>query len=254
MTEGEFVGKKVLVTGAAGGLGSALVKTFEDRGADIILCERSVDALEVSRWPVHAFDLLDAASIESAVRDILARHGAPDVVVNNAGWTRAETVGDLTSENIDAEIRLNLTGVASFTNGLLPAMMARGSGAFVFISSVNALVHFGNPAYGAAKAGINAFSRGVGVESGRNGIGPNGVWPGSTRSPAGEHRMERDPGIMDKLKGLYPLARIVEASEVAEAVAFLASPRASGITGTVLPVDAGVSAGMLPFIDNVLGG
>lgn len=98
MTEGEFVGKKVLVTGAAGGLGAALVKTFEDRGADIILCERSVDALQAPRWPVHAFDLLDAVSIEGAVRDILAKHGAPDVVVNNAGWTRAETFGDLTSK------------------------------------------------------------------------------------------------------------------------------------------------------------
>ena len=254
MTEGEFVGKKVLITGAAGGLGSALVKVFADGGADLILCDQSAAALAGSPWPVHAFDLLDAASVEEAARTIVDSHGAPDVVVNNAGWTRAESVASLTAENIDVEIRVNLTGVATFTNALLPAMTARGSGSFVFISSVNALSHFGNPAYGAAKAGINAFSRGVAVECGRKGIRSNVVCPGSIRTPAWAHRLARNPGIMDKLKGLYPLARIVEASEVAEAVAFLASSRASGITGTVLPVDAGIGAGMLPFIDDILGG
>jgi NAD(P)-dependent dehydrogenase (short-subunit alcohol dehydrogenase family) len=254
VTEGEFHGKKVLITGASGGLGSALVKVFADRGADLVLCDQAADPLKNAGWPVHAFDLLDATSIGNAAKEIVSRHGAPDVVVNNAGWTRAETVAALTPENIDAEIRLNLTGVATFTNALLPAMIERGSGAFVFISSVNSIAHFGNPAYGAAKAGINAFSRGVAVECGRNGIRSNVVCPGSIRTPAWAHRLARDPGIMDKLQRLYPLARIVEASEVAEAVAFLASARASGITGTVLPVDAGVSAGMLPFIDDILGG
>lgn len=254
MTEGEFHGKKVLITGAAGGLGSALVKVFADGGADLILCDQSADLFKGSTWPVQTFDLLDVASIGNAAEEIVARHGAPDVVVNNAGWTRAETFAALTSENIDAEIRLNLTGVATFTNALLPAMIARGAGAFVFISSVNSIAHFGNPAYGAAKAGINAFSRGVAVECGRKGIRSNVVCPGSIRTPAWAHRLARDPSIMDKLQRLYPLARIVEASEVAEAVAFLASARASGITGTVLPVDAGVSAGMLPFIDDILGG
>lgn len=253
MSEGEFHGKKVLVTGAGGGLGQALAAAFEAKGAELVLCDQSAAALAGSRWPVHAFDLADAASVAAAAAAVLAE-AVPDVLVSNAGWTRAETMATMTSEAADHEIRLNLTGVANFATLLLPAMASRGSGALVFVSSVNALAHFGNPAYAAAKSGINAFSRAVAVEYGRKGIRSNVVCPGSIRTPAWTHRLERDPGIMAPLKRLYPLGRIVEAAEVAEAVAFLASDRASGITGTVLPVDAGLTAGYLPFIDDILGG
>lgn len=254
MTEGEFNGKKVLVTGAGGGLGSALVETFAKGGADLVLCDQSNAGLKDTQWPVQTFDLADQSSIVAAAAEIVDRHGAPDIVVNNAGWTRAETMTALTPETIDLEIRLNLTGVATFSNALLPAMIARRTGAFVFISSVNALSHFGNPAYAAAKSGINAFAKAVAVEHGRKGIRANVVCPGSIRTPAWAHRLAKDPAVMESLRRLYPLGRIVEAIEVANAVAFLASDRASGITGAVLPVDAGATAGFLPFIDDVLGG
>jgi len=254
VTEGEFDGKKVLVTGAGGGLGSALVETFARAGADLVLCDQPNASLKDAAWPVHGFDLADQAAIVAAAAEIVGRHGAPDIVVNNAGWTRAETLNTLTPETIDLEIQLNLTGVATFTHALLPAMLERGSGAFVFISSVNALAHFGNPAYAAAKSGINAFAKAVAVEHGRKGIRANVVCPGSIRTPAWAHRLAKDPDVMTSLKRLYPLGRIVEATEVANAVAFLASDRASGITGAVLPVDAGATAGFLPFIDDVLGG
>lgn len=253
MSEGDFHGKKVVITGAGGGLGQALVARFAAGGAELVLCDQSAEALSGSRWPVHAFDLVDPDSVAAAARAVLAS-GVPDVVISNAGWTRAETLATTTPQAADHEIRLNLTGVANFATLLLPAMAERGSGALVFISSVNALAHFGNPAYAAAKAGVNAFSRAVAVEYGRRGLRSNVVCPGSIRTPAWAHRLERDPAIMAPLKKLYPLGRIVEAGEVAEAVAFLASDRASGITGTVLPVDAGLTAGYLPFIDDVLGG
>lgn len=254
MTEGEFHGKKVLITGAGGGLGAALVEVFAKAGGELVLCDRTADAVPRSAWPVHAFDLTDQESIGRAAAEILARHGAPDVIVNNAGWTRAETLASLTASAIDLEIRLNLTGVATFTNAMLPAMVSRGSGSLVFISSVNALAHFGNPAYAAAKSGINAFAKAIAVEQGRRGIRANVVCPGSIRTPAWDHRLAKDPEVMNSLKRLYPLGRIVEANEVAAAVAFLASDRASGITGVVLPVDAGATSGFLPFIDEILGG
>jgi NAD(P)-dependent dehydrogenase (short-subunit alcohol dehydrogenase family) len=253
VTEGEFRGKKVLITGAGGGLGATLVKTFERGGGDLILCDQSADLLKDAKWPSHSFDLLDPASVAGTAERIL-KDGVPDIVINNAGWTRAETMSMLGPEEIEREIRLNLTGVVAFANALLPGMTARGSGAMVFISSINAIAHFGNPAYAAAKAGINAFSRAVAVEYGRKGIRSNVVCPGSIKTPAWAHRLEKDPQIMEQLRRIYPLARIVEATEVAEAVAFLASDRASGITGTVLPVDCGLTAGYLPFIDDILGG
>ncbi len=254
-SEGEFSGRSVAVTGAGGGLGSALVALFAERGARPIGCDRSADALASPVLAArHVFDLLDRKSVAEAVEKLIADDGVPDVLVNNAGWTRAETLAALNPEVIERELDLNLTGVMSFTDPIARAMAARGSGSIVFVSSVNALLHFGNPAYAAAKAGINAYARAIAVEYGRKGVRANVVCPGSIRTPAWEHRLAKDPGIMGKLKGLYPLGRIVNTGEVAEAVAFLASDRASGITGAVLPVDAGLTAGCLPFIDEILGG
>ncbi|MCV3239413.1 SDR family oxidoreductase [Mesorhizobium sp. ZC-5] len=253
--EGEFSGKSVLVTGAGGGLGRALVDIFSTRGARVIACDQSRDAMVgLPAASTHVFDLLDRAVMPDAVKAIVEQDGLPDVVVNNAGWTRAETMAALSLDSIEREVDLNLTGVMAFTNAMLEAMGADAKGAFVFISSVNAISHFGNPAYAAAKSGINAYARAIAVEYGRRGIRANVVCPGSIRTPAWDHRIAKDASIPGKLQRLYPLGRIVNATEVAEAVAFLASNRASGITGAVLPVDAGLTAGCLPFIDDILGG
>ena len=249
----EFKGESVVITGAGGGLGSTLVSVLSSRGARVIGCDTSVDALATLDLEArHVFDLTDPSSIATATQKIVA-DGVPDVLINNAGWTRAETLTDLTGDVIERELDLNLAGVMRFADPIAKAMAARGSGSIVFVSSVNALAYFGNPAYAAAKAGINAYARAIAVELGRSGVRANVVCPGSIRTNAWDHRLAKDPAIMGKLKRLYPLGRIVDAWEVAEAIAFLASSRASGITGTVLPVDAGLTAGCLPFIDDILG-
>lgn len=254
MRDHEFAGRKVLVTGAGGGLGRALVDMFASRGAELIACDQAGGS--IADLPVAhraTFDLADRAAVAEAARRVVLEFGIPDVLVNNAGWTRAETMTALDADKIGAEIEINLTGVSVFTNVILEGMVKRGSGSIVFISSVNALQHYGNPAYAAAKAGINAFARAIAVEYGRHGIRANAVCPGSIRTPAWDHRINRDPTIPGKLQRLYPLQRIVDPSEVAEAVAFLASDRASGITGVALAVDAGLTAGNRPFIDEILG-
>lgn len=251
----EFAGKSVLITGAGGGLGNALGELFASRGAMLIGCDTQLAAMEASKFSSrYQFDLTDSNSLNEVVQRIIEENGAPDIVINNAGWTRAESFEGLNQQKISTEIDLNLTGVATFSTLLAEAMAARGRGAFVFISSVNALAHFGNPAYAAAKAGINAFARALAVEYGQKGLRANTICPGSIRTPAWDHRIAQDPAILEKLKNLYPMGRIVDVKEVAEAVAFLASDRASGITGTVLPVDAGLTAGCRPFIKDILGG
>lgn len=251
----EFAGKSVLITGAGGGLGNALGELFASRGAMLIGCDTQLAAMEASKFSSrYQFDLTDSNSLNEVVQRIIEENGAPDIVINNAGWTRAESFEGLDQQKISTEIDLNLTGVATFSTLLAEAMAARGRGAFVFISSVNALAHFGNPAYAAAKAGINAFARALAVEYGQKGLRANTICPGSIRTPAWDHRIAQDPAILEKLKNLYPMGRIVDVKEVAEAVAFLASDRASGITGTVLPVDAGLTAGCRPFIKDILGG
>ena len=251
----EFENKTVLITGAGGGVGSALNAIFASRGAKVIGCDRSLENMAHSDFHArYIFDLLDRKGLEAAVQKILKESGVPDIVINNAGWTRAETLNDLNQDKIETEIDLNLTAVAAFSNLLMQAMAERGNGCFVFVSSVNALLHFGNPAYAAAKAGINAFARAIAVEYGHKGVRANVVCPGSIRTPAWDHRIKQNPQVLEKLKRLYPLGRIVNVEEVAEAVAFLASDRASGITGTILPVDAGLTAGCRPFIEDILGG
>ncbi|MER8633442.1 SDR family oxidoreductase [Mesorhizobium opportunistum] len=254
VSKAEFEGRTVVVTGAGGGLGSAIVALLAERGARVVGCDQSDEALASPNLASrHVFNLLDRASVEKAIAAVLDNDGVPDILINNAGWTRAETLKALTADKIEHELDLNLTGVMMFADPIAKAMAARGSGSVVFISSVNAIAHFGNPAYAAAKAGINAYAKSIAVELGRSGVRANVVCPGSIRTAAWDHRLAKDPEILGKLQRLYPLGRIVNASEVAEAVAFLASDRASGITGVVMPVDAGLTAGCLPFIDDILG-
>lgn len=248
-------GKKVVITGAGGGIGSALVKAFAGEGATVIACDRSAMTDEpITPDHLEVFDLLDPSSIGRAAENILSSFGAPDCLINNAGWTRAELMEDVTPEVIARELQLNLAGVMQFTQALLPAMIEREIGSIVFVSSVNAIQHFGNPVYAAAKAGIEAYSRAVAVECGASGIRSNSICPGSTRTHAWDHRLEAEPLLLPRVTRLYPLQRLVTPEEVANAVLFLASPLSSGITGVTLPVDAGVTAGFLPFIDTVLKG
>ena len=241
---------RVVVTGAGGGVGRALCATLVRLGAQVIACD--VPEADLSTHPeAYHFDLRDRAATLSVADTILAK-GTPSVVISNAGWTRAETLQLCTPDVLEDELTRNFTGAAHFTQAFLPAMRAgTGNRNFVFVSSVNALTHHGNPPYSAAKAAMLAWSRAIAVEEGRHGIRSNAVIPASIRTAAWEHRLQADPSILDKLAAIYPLGRIVTTDEVAAAVAFLASPAASGITGTTLTVDAGLMAGNLPFLDAI---
>jgi len=247
-----FAGARVVITGAGGGLGRVLVARFAQAGARVVACD--VAEADLSAQGIaerHRFDLRDAAATRAGLAAILAG-GAPDIIVSNAGWTRAETLDMLDPARITAEMDLNFTAAAEITLGCARAMRgAGGNRAIVAISSVNALSHHGNPAYSAAKAALMAWVRALAVEEGPHGIRANSVVPASIRTGAWEERLARDPAILDRLRAIYPLGRIVTPDEVAEAVLFLASPRASGITGAALLVDAGLAAGNLPFLDAI---
>ncbi|HWA20448.1 MAG TPA: SDR family oxidoreductase [Devosia sp.] len=248
-------GKQVLVTGAGGGIGHALVAAFRTAGARVSGADRGnvpLSALALEHELVT--DLGDVAATHRAVRSYLDSHGTPDVVVSNAGYTRAETLENLDVDVWQSELAVNLSGAYALTAPIVDAMAARGSGAVIFISSVNGLAHYGNPAYSAAKAGLIAYAKAIAVERGSRGIRANVVCPGSVRTPAWDHRLAADPGLLAKVLPHYPLGRLVTPEEVANAVVFLASPAAAGITGIAMAVDAGLTAGNLRFIDDVLRG
>jgi len=247
----DFGGRSVVVTGAAGGVGSALVKVLSACGARVVACDREgTDLAGDGIAESHHFDLLD----DGAIAEFAIRAGMPAAVISNAGWTRAETLADVTPAALDHEVDLNFRSAALLSQAFLPAMRNQPSGAaFVFISSVNALVHCGNPAYSAAKAALNAWMRAIATEEGRHGVRANVVVPGSIRTGAWDHRIAQKPEILASVSRLYPLGRLVEPIEVARAAAFLASPAASGITGATLNVDGGLLAGNLPFLDQISG-
>lgn len=246
-------GRSVLITGAGGGIGRALVTTFRSAGAIVSGADREagmLDGLDLA----HALiaDLADPQATEAAVRRYIEANGVPDAVIANAGFTRAETLDHLDVATWESEMAINLNSAYALTGPVVEAMAARGSGALVFISSVNGLMHFGNPAYAAAKAGLIAYAKAIAVERGARRVRANVVCPGSVRTPAWDHRLAADPSLLAKVLPHYPLGRLVTPEEVANAALFLASPASSGITGVALAVDAGLTAGNLRFVDDVL--
>ncbi|MEM1284409.1 MAG: SDR family oxidoreductase [Pseudomonadota bacterium] len=247
----DFSGQRVVITGATGGVGRALIETFHTYGAEIIgydVAGADFDGLPVKH--IYQFDLTDKAALQNAMRDTCTDRPPPAAVISNAGWTRAETLNDVTPEAFEKELNVNFKAAAELAHAFLPIMRDKG-GAFVFISSVNALTHFGNPAYAAAKAGLLAWSRAIATEEGCSGIRSNAIAPGSILTPNWAHRLAVDPNLADRLKNLYPLGRFVLPEEVAQTAAFLASPLAGGITGATIPVDAGLMAGNMPFLNEI---
>ena len=246
-------GKTVLISGAGGGIGRAMVGVFRAAGANVIGADREQSQLEgLDLAGSLLFDQADPKVTRAAVERYLADHGVPDAVVANAGFTRAESFEDLNDDVWADEININLSGAYAMADPIIAGMAKRGKGSIVFISSVNGLEHYGNPAYSAAKAGLIAYAKAIAVERGAQGIRANVVAPGSVRTPAWDHRIAADASVLDNVLPHYPLGRMVDPQEVANAAVFFTSDAASGITGTVLPVDAGLMAGNLRFVDDVL--
>jgi NAD(P)-dependent dehydrogenase (short-subunit alcohol dehydrogenase family) len=248
-------GRRALITGAGGGIGRALVALFSQAGATILGADREeglLDSLDLAHRLV--FDVTDGEAAAAAVARLEATGAAPDVLVSNAGYTRAETLSDIDRTIWERELAVNLTGAYNIVSPVVESMARRGGGAVVFIATVNALGHYGNPAYAAAKAGLVAYAKSIAVERGGVGVRANVICPGSVRTPAWDHRLQRAPDLLDRVLPHYPLGRLVTPREVANAALFLASDAASGVTGAVLTVDAGLTAGNLRFVNDVLGG
>ena len=246
----DFDGKVVLVTGAAGGIGQALCRHFGSLGAAVAALDRRPEverfAHELSAGGIAAAgavaDIAVMAEVESAVDALRATLGDPDVLINNAGVSARSSLETSTPESWRGDVDDNLNGAYHCTSAVLPAMKEKG-GAIVNIGSVNGLTSLGDPAYSAAKAGLISFTRALAMEYGRCGIRANVICPGTVRTPLWQSRAERNPEILAELVKWYPLQRIAEPEDVARAAAFLASGDAAAITGAILPVDCGLTAG-----------
>ena len=246
-----FNGKIVAVTGAAGGIGQSLCRYFAKHGATIAALDKNPKiadfAAELEQSGVniaHAVvDVGDNNAVAEAFAAVTGSLGTVDVLINNAGFSSHPTFARTDPASWQEEVNGNLNGAYNCAHAVLPAMQAKGAGCIVAIGSVNGLGALGDPAYSAAKAGLISLTRSLALEYGRFGIRANIVLPGTVRTPLWERRAAKNPEVLETLKRWYPLGRIADPLDVANAVGFLASDAAAAITGAALPVDCGLSAG-----------
>jgi len=234
-----FDGKVALVTGAASGIGAATAALLAAEGATVVRLDVQ-DADGVVRC-----DVSDRASVRTAVADAVAEHGGIDVLANVAGLVRFGHFADLTPEAWQLQVDVNLTGPFNTIQEALPSLVAR-RGCVVNVASIAGLKGQAyQVGYGATKAGVVMLTKGLAVELAAQGVRVNCVCPGTVLTPlivgVGKSMPpDVDAALMARLNGVLP--GLIDPSEVAEAIAYLASDAARSITGTALTVDLGVVA------------
>ena len=246
----DFFGRIVMITGAAGGIGAALCSHFAASGAQVLAVDVDASSLDASiaasrseSIAAIAVDILDRAALGNAVGRAVERFGAIDTLVNNAGAAAATALANTTPDTWDSDIALNLTGAFNCVEAVKDGMFAAGRGVVINIGSVNGATALGHPAYSAAKAGLVSYTRSIAIEYGPKGLRANVVSPGTVRTQAWNARVAARPQILAELAKWYPLRPFPEPVDIAKACAFLAGDDARMITGVVLPVDAGLTAG-----------
>jgi len=246
-------GRTAIVTGAGRGIGEAIAREMAALGATVVLVDRDPEALEAARAAIvsaggtaHALhgDVVDAAFAARAVADAVAVAGGVDILVNNAGVIRDGLVERISDEDWDTVLDVNLKGAFHFCRAVVPAMKERAAGKIVNVVSRAWLGNRGQANYSASKGALVSLTRTLALELAPHNIQVNAVAPGFIDTPMTRALSE---SVRERLIALQPGRRAGSVADVAAAVCFLASERAGFITGQVLHVDGGKSAGTLDF-------
>lgn len=243
-----LAGRTVLITAAAGtGIGAAVARRFVEEGARVAVSDvhaRRLDALadelaplSGTRPPAFLCDVTNEARVRAMVDGTLEAFGHLDILVNNAGLGGYSRLTDMTDEAWSRVLDVTLTGTMRVTRAVLPAMLARGSGAIVNNASVLGWrAQEGQSHYAAAKAGVMAFTRCVAMEVARSGVRINAVAPSLAMHPF--LAKVTPAGLLDDLVQQEAYGRAAEPWEVANVILFLASDLSSYLTGEVLSVSS----------------
>ena len=239
-------GKTALVTGASGGIGSAVARALHNQGAELIINGTRSSELEKlaaelgNKVHVLQGDLADTNSIGCLAEQAekISDNGI-DILVNNAGITRDNLLVRLSDQDLMDVINLNLIAGFHLTRKIIRGMMKRKWGRVIGISSVVGITgNAGQTNYAAAKAGMIGFSKALALEVASRGITVNNIAPGFIKTPMTEDLSEEQ---ITRLQASVPIGRLGEAEDVAAAVIYLASLEASYVTGATLNVNGGMA-------------
>jgi 3-oxoacyl-[acyl-carrier protein] reductase len=243
-------GKVAIVTGGSRGIGRSIALALADEGCSVAICARGEEALrkteaELRDRGVNAYaqpiDLNDAAAIDSFVSNAAAALGGVDVLVNNVGGTSRVPDED---EAWQGTFDINLMAAIRATRASLTHMRAKRSGSIIHITSIYGRESGGAASYNAMKSAMNSHAKSLSTQLAPEGIRVNAVAPGSIQHPGGswDRRVQEDPDGMKRfVEQSIPSGRFGTAQEVADVVVFLASDRASWVTGACINVDGGQS-------------
>jgi len=244
--------KSVVLTGGASGIGRAAARMLAAEGAAVVIGDVDEAAAGVAeeirdaggratfvRTDVRSWDDVQHL-VEAAVRE----HGGLDVIVNNVGVAIGGSAGEMSEEDWNRVLDVNLSGVWRGMRLAIPEMLKTGGGSIVNVSSVQSLVGFvGWSGYAASKGGINALTQQAAVEYAPQGIRVNAIIPGTILTGMNEGILKEHPDrdtLMSRWAAMHPIGRIGQPEEVATAIVYLASDESSFVTGMLLRVDGGM--------------
>jgi NAD(P)-dependent dehydrogenase (short-subunit alcohol dehydrogenase family) len=259
---GEWSGRVALVTGGSQGIGRAVVELLAEAGASVGVCGLEAEVVDETVRAVAdrggealavAADVTDRASIERAVAATVERYGRLDTLVASAGIQRYGTVVDTDEDAWDEVFAINVKGVYLAARAALPHLRHSDQGSIVVVSSVQGHAAQSEvAAYAASKGALDALVRAMAVDEAGSGVRVNAVCPGSVDTPmlrssarrVSDGTDEATEEVIVRWGRMHPVGRVATPREVAEVVAFLASPRASFVTGVDLRVDGGLLASL----------
>lgn len=240
--------KVAIITGAGRGIGQAAALRFAREGAKVAVCDRdkagvsdTVALIQEQGGEAAGFDLdvTDKASVERMVDSVVVRWNRIDALVNNAGVVMDAQLKDMSEEQFDRVIAINLKGSYNMARAVVPVMLRQGSGAIINTASIAGVYgNFGQTNYAASKAGVIGMILTWAKELGRKGIRCNAVAPGLIETPITASIPEK---VMDAMKQKIPLGRPGKPDEIAAVYAFLASEEASYVNGAVIEVSGGMT-------------
>jgi len=243
-----LAGKVAIITGAGRGIGHATALKFGREGAVVIACDINADQAQQAARDVadaggeamgYQVDVRDSDSLATMVETVVARYGRIDCLVNNAGIVQDSTLKNMTEEQFDSVIEINLKGVYNCTKAVVDVMLKQSSGVILNASSIVGIYgNFGQTNYAASKFGVIGMVKTWARELGRKGIRANAVCPGFVSTPILGKIPEK---VLKALEERVPLGRLAHPEEIANTFAFLASDEASYINGAVIEVSGGLT-------------